>query len=176
MENEAPLFCTQCGATLNESATFCQECGTPVSGTVASGTPDHQNKKGNDNNKGKIILVTGMLVVLAGFSLYFGAMMLMDAVAIANEVMNDPASAQVMIDYGITYDMLLSSVETAGYLMIAVGVLALVDAALTFTKRFWAVAFVLTIILTVLMFWTLIGLVLGIIAIYFQYTAKSEFA
>ena len=175
MENEAPLFCTQCGATLNESATFCQECGTPVSGTVASGTPDHQNKKGNDNNKGKLILVTGMLVVLAGFSLYFGAMMLMDAVAIANEVMNDPASAQVMIDYGITYDMLLSSVETAGYLMIAVGVLALAmrpDVHQEVLGRCVRThdnpdrSDVLDPI----------GLVLGIIAIYFQYTAKSEFA
>ena len=175
MENEAPLFCTQCGATLNESATFCQECGTPVSGTVASGTPAYQNKKGNENNKGKLILVTGLLVVLAGFSLYFGAVMLMDAAAIVNEVMNDPASAQMMIDYGIISEMLLSSIESVGYLMIAVGVLALVDAALTFTKRFWIAAFILTIILTVLTSWTLIGLVFGIIAIYFQYTAKNEF-
>ena len=176
MENEAPLFCTQCGATLSESATFCQECGTPVSGTVASGTPAYEHKGGSDNNKGKLLFVTGILVILAGLSLYLGAVMLLDVAEIVSQVMNDPASAQIMIDYGVTEEMLRSTIEMMAYVMIAVGVLAVIDAALTFTKKFWVVAFVLTIILTALMAATVIGLVFGIIAIYFQYTARSEFS
>jgi hypothetical protein len=175
MKDEIPLFCTQCGATLKESATFCQECGTPVSGTVAGGTQVYRGK-GTDNNNGKLLVVTGLLVILAVLMFFFGALVLLDIDGMVNEFMSDPENVQLMIEYGITEELFKAMMEITGYMFVAVGVLALIDAALTFAKRFWGLALALSIILTVVTFVSMIGLLVGIMVIYFQYTAKSEFA
>lgn len=174
MEDDIPLFCTQCGATLRENATFCQECGTPVSGMAAGGTQAYQGT-GADKHKGRLLIVTGLLVVLAAFTLYFGAVLILDMNEIINEIMSNPETVPIMTQYGVTEEMLREVMTVMGYLFIAVGILALIDAALTFTRRYWGVALALTVILTVIMFSSIIGLLFGILVFYFQYAAKSEF-
>ena len=174
MEDDIPLFCTQCGATLRENATFCQECGTPVSGTVAGGTQAYQGT-GADKHKGRLLIVTGLLVTLAAFALYLGVIIVLNMDDMIFEVMNNPETVPIMIQYGITEEMLREVMTVMGYLFIAVGILALIDAALTFTRRYWGIALALTVILTVIMFSSIIGLLFGILVFYFQYAAKSEF-
>lgn len=174
MENDDPLFCTQCGATLKGSATFCQECGTPVGGVAAEET--RNRKGGGDNNKGKLLITMAMFLVLAVFALYMGAYFVMESSTVVTEMMKDPSIAQMVTDAGLTSDQLVSTLNTLGYFMLAVGVLAVVNAVLVYKRMRWMITIVLTVVLTALMFWTVIGIVLGILAFYFQYSSRDEFS
>ncbi|MDI3541440.1 MAG: Double zinc ribbon [Candidatus Methanomethylophilaceae archaeon] len=162
MEQEGDLgFCPGCGAEVDMNAKYCRACGKPLVEEAVVETKTRQ--------KGKRSRIAFIVMLLLGiFVVWIGAMILIDPQLYIDE------SLALLEDMGYDEAMVEALIMSMAYGMVGVGVMSLVAAVLAFTRRFWILAMILTVLVTLSGLMLLYPLI-GVLAIYMLWKGRGEF-
>ena len=161
-------FCPSCGKELPSGATYCPQCGNSMGGPAAD-TGNEQFEKGKNLERAKIagvlILINGIILIALGLWIY------VDAAEIMRQAVDAYPELFVDLDVGA----ITSVMESMGIAAVLFGIAGLVSAGLTFARKLWPVALVLCLLSALVGIFSLIGIVLGLIAFWLILKAKPVF-
>lgn len=169
-------FCTKCGSKVPASAQFCQECGEVVAGSEAYRQREEDMATFNKTIAESRTMWLRFLLALYGLpALVMGIYIVLDASSIANTAWNNGDILNWLNEHDITYDQLLDYVNYVGYLVIASGALVTISLVLTCLQRFRIIAFTCCLIGSFLCFFSLFGMLIGIMVSWMILSAKDTY-
>jgi hypothetical protein len=172
-------FCPACGKNVEPGTPYCPACGARLNDPVTekremTQKDQAENKMGSD----RIIIAAVLILGYSVFSLFLGAYLFADAENLVHWIFTDPAFASYVADLaalGYGEERMLSLLEITAILMIISGGAGVVAAVLALMKKFWVLTIILCIMSALIGIVTLFGLILGIIAFWMLYKARSVF-
>ena len=161
-------FCPACGKDLPPGATYCPACGNSM-GAPAADPMNEQFERGKSLERAKIagvlILINGIILIALGFWIYVDAA----------EMVRQTVEMYPELFVGVDADAMVSLIETMGIAAVIFGAVGIVSAGLAFARRLWPVAMVLCLLSALVGVFSLIGIVLGLIAFWMMMKAKPVF-
>jgi|GEM_PF-5052498 len=168
-------FCTSCGAELDPNAVYCPACGIPTSTEAAA-------KAYEDGTKAlaevRIFKASLYLVIATLPSLILGIYFLTSADALAETAMKtliDTFGIDFVIDNDITTDMLRDTYVTSGWALIGIAAIGLIGALMCYKKMMYWVVLIISMIVLIAGVTTIIGLIVGILALWNIMSSKPAF-
>jgi len=168
-------FCTSCGAELDPNAVYCPGCGTPARTEAAAEVYADGMKALAETRAFKASL---FLVIATIPSLILGIYFLVSADSLAQtalEMAEDMFGHQFIIDNNITVEMLKSTYITSGCALVGIAALGLIGALLCYKKRMYWVVLIISMVVLIAGVTTIVGLIVGILALWNIMSSKSVF-
>lgn len=173
---ENKKICAECGAEVPADGDFCTRCGSKY-----SNSPDQENmrselrKMEEEAEESRINLVLILLVVYAIPATIFGLSSLIFSKQFADMVWSTESARQILIDGGVTFDMLKDYLIATSILVLGGGVLTAASAVLTYKRKKWLIAFICCLTATIFGVTTLFALLVGILVSFMLYRCKNQF-
>ena len=170
-------FCVKCGANLPADAQYCNKCGAIVVGTEAEARAKEQDSEMRKMvSDGKMSWLV-FLYVIYGIPVLVCGIMFMCNLSSNVEVLwqNSDWLNFVAQHPEITKDLVTTHLTVGGWMAIVSGVCALVPALCCCKRKYWIVATVCSFIATVLVFWSLFGLLIGFFVSWMTLASKEDF-
>jgi uncharacterized BrkB/YihY/UPF0761 family membrane protein len=175
-KSDSSYFCPRCGAPLRASDTFCTSCGASRDGRT-SNAPQNQQYNRQPQRSNRLIIIGVLSAIWAAIALWWGLDAFFSAEASMDAIWNDPAfggTIDMLEEFGITYDFMVSMVIAIGVVFIVSGALAAITAVLALTRKYYTVALIACILSAVLALIIIIGAI-GLIVAYMLTKEKGEF-
>ena len=166
-------FCVDCGCRLRPDAYFCPECGAPVGGSEPpAGGRYSENDPSPAVTESRIRTLTLALglycipVIILSFVFVFDA-------SVMAETIYDNADFQQWLadnlDFALTENEFRSALLSVGGLAMASGIMAFISMVCVIIRRHATIAFVTCLLAAILCFWSIAGLVIGmLVALYIR--------
>ncbi len=171
-------FCTGCGCNLEPGMQFCPQCGTVVAGS-ASEEQYRQQMSELDKvlEQGRINWIVFALAIYAIPVTIAGVISLIDANATANLIWSNADFQRWIAEhsYDLTLDAVRTSILAAAGLSLASGLCALVSMICVLKRRMWKVAVAACLLASVLCFWSIFGLFIGLLVTWLVYSVRDSF-
>jgi predicted RNA-binding Zn-ribbon protein involved in translation (DUF1610 family) len=161
-------FCPSCGKNLEPGAPYCPACGKLLDGKEAE---RKETAAEDGNNKSRLTIALIMTIVNAAIFFIFGMYYYTSSAELVQQTME--MFPEMVRAY--TTDALTSLVQSMAVGMMIFGVICVVTAALMYTRRVWALTFILCLLSALVGIMTIFGIIVGITALYMLYKAKPLF-
>lgn len=170
-------FCVKCGTNLPAGAQYCNKCGAIVAGTEADAMAKQQ-----ETETLRMVSEGKMNFLLFLFVIYAIPVIIAGAIALCNIDSNITLLWQnkdwlnyVAQHPEVTQDLVRSQMTAGGWMAVVSGICAAISAICCYKRKFWVVATVCSFIATVLVFWSLFGLLIGFFVSWMTLASKEDF-
>jgi len=161
-------FCPTCGKSLPLGTSYCPACGARLNDPQA----DQMETAVATKESSDRILVATILILLNAAILIIGGVYLYFTATEISEYAFDITPS--LID-SFTVESLAGFIKSLALIGIIGGAIGLVSALLVFMRRLWILAVIFCLVAAAIGITTLIGLVLGLIAIWMLFKSKPLF-
>ena len=168
-------FCTSCGAELDPNAVYCPACGIPVTTEAAAEVYADGMKALAEMRVFKASLYLAIATIP---SLILGIYFLVSADSLAQtalEMAEEMFGHQFIIDNNITEEMLKDTYVTSGYVLTGIAAIGLIGSLLCYKKRMYWVVLIISMIVLIAGVTTIVGLIVGILALWNIMSSKPVF-
>jgi len=168
-------FCTSCGAQLDPNAVYCPACGTAASTEAAAELYADAMTAVAETRVFKAAIY---LVIATIPSLILGIYFLLSADSLAQTAMDmleDTFGHEFIIDNNVTIEMLKDTYVTSGYALIGVAAIGFVGALMCYKKKMYWVVLIISLIILIAGVTTIVGLIVGILALWNIMSSKPVF-
>lgn len=179
------VFCTHCGYRLQEGAVFCPSCGASVEEGDSDAAMQYNGDRGTVRNgrlDSRLKTVSIIAAISSAIMMAIGLFYLIQVDVMMDVAAGDPqwsSLVEQMEREGYTEqefkDIIRSVLVVLSSMFLVGGIMTAVGAVCGFTRKYWALGLVAFIVATLSTAMTLVGLVIGILVVYFYYTTKSCF-
>ena len=184
-EEEYDLFCTHCGMRISKDTQYCPSCGMAISGQneVQNGNVSSRNEALERTLDSRLRFLAILFTITAVYYVVSG---IFDLLTIDSSIdaLKDSGFWDFIVDYFDNIGM--NEQETEDYLRtmslvtaicnIVVGALVGVSAFCSFSRKHWMAGLVCGILATIVSSMTIIGLIIGVIAVCLYSTTKPCFS
>jgi Predicted membrane protein len=168
-------FCTSCGAELDPKAMYCPACGTPSSTEAAAELYADAMTAVAEIRVFKAALYLAIATIpslILGIYFLFSADSLAQA---AMDILEDTFGHEFIIDNNITEEYLRSTYVTSGYALIGIAALGFLGSVLCYKKKMYWVVLVISMVVLIAGVTTIVGLIVGILALWNIMSSKVAF-
>jgi hypothetical protein len=171
-------FCSECGRSLDPGMQFCPQCGKVVSG---SQTEEEMKKEAKEFGKALLDVRRSWLLFFLGIyaipAIIAAAIALADAPAAASAIWSSTEFQDWLVNHGYHFTQMdIQNYFTTGAgLALASGICALISFICVYLRKYWIIAVAACAIASVLCFWSIFGLFIGIMVTFMIVGAKDGF-
>lgn len=171
-------YCSGCGNELAADMQFCPRCGKVVSGSDAE-----KDIKEKEREITAFVLesrrtwLTFLLAVYAIPVVILGIIALADAGAIASSIYSSAEFHDWLISHGYSYSEadIQNYLTYAAAMVVGSGACALITMACLIIRKMWIVAVIACFISAMLCFWSIFGLLIGLLVAWQVFISKNLF-
>ncbi|MCL2712956.1 MAG: zinc-ribbon domain-containing protein [Methanomassiliicoccaceae archaeon] len=156
-------FCPTCGKNLEPGAAYCPACGSRLNDPVADAKEERIMNAANDE---RIKIAAIVLLIFSSLSIISGIYVYLDPLGLLASL---GSIYDMLLDY-LTEAELTAIMRQAAVMSMVTGIAGITSAWLAWKRRFWVVALILCLIVS------LFGMIFCLIAAWFIYKAKPAFA
>lgn len=171
-------YCSGCGNELSADMQFCPKCGKVVKGSEAEAEIIEKEKQAYAMiSEGRRGWLTFLLALYAIPVIIMGAFAIMESGALASSIYASPEFHDWIISHGYTYteEDIKNFLTYAAAMVVASGACAMVTLYCLVVKKMWIVAVVACAIASFLCFWSILGLLMGLLVTWQVYASKDLF-
>ena len=175
---EETKFCTGCGVKVEPGMQYCPQYGKVVKGSAADEEFQEQVSKFNEammvSRRNWLIFLLAIYAIPVIISTIIS---LVDANAIANSIWTSDSFQQWLTEHGYTYTQadVKNCITTAAGLGLVSGILAAVSCFCVAKRKYWVVAFVTCFISAAFCFWSIFGMIIGLLVGWLIVSSKDLF-
>jgi len=163
---EPSKFCTGCGKTVEPGMQYCPQCGMVISGSAADEEfKERQKEFLSVLTESRRLWLLFFLAIYAIPVIIFSIATLVDASAIANSVWSSTEFQQWLSSHG--YQFTLADVQNyityAAAMALISGICAMISLVCVYIRKYWLVAVATCAAASILCFWSIFGLIAGIL-------------
>ena len=171
-------FCTGCGRELEPGMQFCPQCGKVVKGSDAESEimarQEEFNTAVREGHRNWLIFIITLYALPV---IVLGIMGLMEAPSLAHTIYFSEEFQDWIISHGYTFT--LADVENyltyAAGLIVGSGVCAMITVVCIALRKMWIVAVIACLISAMLCFWSVFGLLIGLLVAWQIFRSRDIF-
>ncbi len=150
------------------------KCGKPVEGRDAAKKQEEDIKQFQKAiNESRMNWLVFLLAIYSVPAIIIGIYHAIDASSMATAIWNDQSMSQWLIDHNITLDQLTDYVRYAGVILTASGFMVLISLICTWKRTSWKIAYITCVLGAVLCFFSIFGLIIGLLVSWMIFSAKE---
>ena len=168
-------FCTSCGAELDPNAIYCPACGTPASTEAAAELYADAITAVAEIRASKAAIYLAIATIP---SLILGIYFLFSAESLAQaalEMAEKTFGHDFIIDNNITEEYLRGLYVTSGWALLGVAALGFLGSVLCYKKKMYWIVLMVTMVVLIAGVTTIVGLLVGILALWNIMSSKAVF-
>jgi len=171
-------FCSECGRSLDPGMQFCPQCGMIVKGSEAEQEFEEKRKQFSlAVNEGRRMWLVFIIGIYAIPVIIAAAWSLIDASSLASTIWSSDEFQNWISSHGYSFTEadIKNYITYASALALGSGACALVSLIMIYTRKSWLVAVVACFIAAFLCFWSIFGLIIGILVAWMILSSKDLF-
>jgi hypothetical protein len=161
-----------CGKKLPPETAFCPACGSNLKAPQTDRAPATTAKYDRTRLAAAVLIVYSLPLILFCFYMYLWAGTL------AGMLFSDPEFYDLLVQFApdVTEEGMISAIEMSAIAGMFSCALGIVTAALALARKAWLVTVIICTVFAISGIVTLIGLLVGLIALWLLYRSKESFA
>lgn len=171
-------FCSGCGKQLEDDMQFCPQCGKVVSGSNAEAELKERERRFTDmvmdNHRFWLVFLLAAYAIPA---VVMGVVMFAESTALASSIYASPEFHDWVVSHGytITEEEIKSYLTYVAGLVLGSGACAAVSLVCVYIRKYWIIAVATCVMAAMLCFWSLFGLLIGLLVAWQIFGSKPMF-